>query len=408
MKIYDYHDDFQESVFRKSSLRALRRKRDDSAPRDSITKEFDLIRRMSTLFGISMKDQPENTNIFFYSLWDTFCFFLDLLLFVISISSLQYLKMTSQISFTFHVYLTLGPLLRVLLLSKRPSICLTARKVSALYRHLGMKSGTCLLHLRNQIIVFFSWFVVMSVILTFYFYHGFNENLNFKMVGFDVSNYSRIYALHVIRISLTYSTVSTTAVLGIALMFCCNFYKAAQLILSEYGKKLLDNSKTTYFSKILLINYISTYKTIVRTFKDIDESVSSSSLLLYASSICCFFNTLSILLSDPKSLSELLVLSQMMISLILSVIIFFALTSTGSKANDEFESLQLTTVESAEQVLVRYYDTQNVLSFRVLTDSIVNLRPTFTGWNLFTINKSLILTTAGAMITYGVLVFQVP
>lgn len=100
-------------------------------------------------------------------------------------------------------------------------------------------------------------------------------------------------------------------------------------------------------------------------------------------------------------------MAQFLFTFMMALIIFCSVTSTGSRANSGHGHLKVKLMESIENVVGNSTgDIEAMMSFRMLSDVIGRVSPDFTAGGMFTVGKSLILTTTGAMVTYGVLLFQ--
>lgn len=373
-----------------------------------IFEAFQLIVKTSALFGITFKKYNACRNVFTANFWDTINEIMALVTYIFSISSLHYMAVSPQVLLTFYVYLSLGFMMRTELLLKRQNVSFVVFRLSSMYKRLDFKSSSCPLNLKYQVAVLIICVVSLFPIMIFYFIKLFNEETYFKFMSFEIPGASKTYVVNTIRFSLTYSTTSATAVISLALILCCNFYVSADQIVKEYGKSFSKGSGSKYLSNITLISYISTYKTVIQVIREVNNCVSKTCLYLYAAAVCCFFNTLSMLFSDFQFSADMISCSQMSITFIMALVIFFALTYSGSRISSTYESLKFRIMESSEHVFSRYYDTQMLATFKMLAECINGSQPSFTGGGMFTISKGLILTTAGALITYGVVIFQVP
>ncbi|GFS35262.1 uncharacterized protein NPIL_570431 [Nephila pilipes] len=104
---------------------------------------------------------------------------------------------------------------------------------------------------------------------------------------------------------------------------------------------------------------------------------------------------------------DVVLLAQLVITFLMSIVIFFSLTCTGGRANLAHCFLKVKVFECIDTILNKTsFDVEILMTFKVLSQSISDVPTNFTAGDMFSINKSLILTTAGAMVTYGVLMFQ--
>ncbi|GIY55407.1 uncharacterized protein CDAR_531 [Caerostris darwini] len=104
---------------------------------------------------------------------------------------------------------------------------------------------------------------------------------------------------------------------------------------------------------------------------------------------------------------DVVLLGQCLLTFLMSVVIFFSLTTAGGSANLAHNFLKVKVLESIDNILDKVpYEIEIMSTYKILSESITNVPIDFTAGDMFSINKTLILTTAGAMVTYGVLMFQ--
>lgn len=407
METYDFHEKKNRNCYKRDSRSSAIKYPNVATKTIPIFKAFRLIKKACILHGITIKKPSARKTFFTYSVWDSTVALVDILSYIMSISSMHYMDLSKQILITLYVYITLGLLIRIILLFKREKISMVVSKICYLYFQLDINSGRCPLYIKYQMIADALWCLVIIAIIPYFYSKNFNETLDFKFLFVRISDKMKIFALNFIRISIIFSVVSTTTIISMDLILCCNFYIAMRNIIRKYTANLLQNNKGCRFSKTKFWFKFSTYKMCMHLFKEIETSICTTSFLLYTASVCCFFDTLSLYFTEYELFSDMLTLNLLVFTFALSLVIFFALTLTGSQVNSEYGSLKLALLEIAENVLNSHADVSIMTAFKVMSDCITNFNPSFTGGEMFTINKSLILTTTGAVLTYGVLLFQI-
>ncbi|GFV89965.1 uncharacterized protein TNCV_4643071 [Trichonephila clavipes] len=125
------------------------------------------------------------------------------------------------------------------------------------------------------------------------------------------------------------------------------------------------------------------------------------SRIFYRSSVSCFFNALSILLSSQRIFITLYVFVAVMIAAALGT--FFLLTHAGNRVHSKFQHLL---INCSGLVTQSYLSVRDLTTFTIMAQDIRTADLHFTGGDMFIIRKDMILTVAGVMITYGVLIFQ--
>lgn len=401
-------NDFHEKNYRNSYKRMVKPSAYSYSPANTIpvVEAFRTIIKALILHGITLKKRSNKENFCTYSMWDTIVAFVEIFAYIISITSLHYMNLSKHFLIPIYVYITLGLVIRIVLLFKREKISLIITKICSLYFQLDLDSRRSPMYIKYQIAAYLLWCLLLIAIIPYFYYKNFNETLDFKIIFIHVSDRMKIFVLNFIRIAIIISVLCTTTLISMDFILCCNLYIAMRNIIKKYGASL-KSKKNCCFSKMELLFKISTYKMCMHLFNEIETSMSTTSFLLYAASVCSFFDTLSFSFTDYAFISDIPTLNMLVLTFLLSVAIFVGITLTGSKANTEYESLKLALLESTENVLSSHQDLQTMTAFKLMSDSIINLHPSFTGGNMFAINMSLFLTTSGAILTYGVVLFQI-
>ncbi|GIY80808.1 uncharacterized protein CEXT_112371 [Caerostris extrusa] len=92
------------------------------------------------------------------------------------------------------------------------------------------------------------------------------------------------------------------------------------------------------------------------------------------------------------------------LSLVGGLVAILALTSGGNSVVSEMQLLKQALLQCSERIAGR---SSNVIrAFILLSDGIRDSNLTVTGWGMFTVNKALMLTIGGMVITYSFLLFQ--
>lgn len=361
---------------------------------------------LSSWLGVTFEKANEKQKSCFPSLWDSIIFICAVVSSIITIYGINLFHFSQQLIYTIYGYLIIGVLIRITMLLKRKQMYKIENNISYWSNKLNIKSQKqCKLN-KIYVSLIIIWMVTFSITLMIsLMFMKIRDDNYVNVLGFQVVAYKSTTVLYLIRISCVFSGATGTGIIFLILIICTNTYVFAGNILkafsvylkSEYTKKLLLKSE--------ILSCVSTYRNLIHLFKDMDNVLSSSCLLIYAAAVTCFFSTVSILFSDIIQ-EDLSMISQMITGLLMAIILFFSLTISATNVTYEYDNLKFLLMEGAEKLLT-LTDNEDILStYRMFFDTVMGIRIYFTGAEMFEINKSLILTTAGALITYGVMIFQ--
>lgn len=371
---------------------------------------FHLILKTVSLFGVTCTPYSPSNNFLLKSYWDTAFLILSTVTYSISLLDAHTFIPSRHIRFTFYAYFILGYIIRITLLLKRQIIPSAMAHLASLrhYPDAG-SSRKCFRSLRWQIVAFYGWIMTTTIVIISYVYKISSNNLELQAFGYGLSRKDIGSAVLIVPICLAFASINTSIIICISLMICCNLYLGAEDVLKIYGDCLvrLSNQRITRNS---LMSQLSFYKSIIFCFTETDSAISMCVLHLYATAVVCFFNTVSVVISfygDRFYYWDISVMGQFLYTFLMALVIFCSVTRTGSGANSSHGNLKVKLMESIENVLGNSTcHIETMMSFRMLSDVIGSVSPNFTAGGMFTVDKSLILTTIGAMVTYGVLLFQ--
>lgn len=374
----------------------------EDIPSKTLTTVFTL----SSWLGITFKKSNKKQESCFLSLWDSILFVCSVVSSIISIYGIHLFRFSQRLIYIVYAYLLLGVLIRLTMTLKRKQIFRVENNISYWCNKLNVDSQKqCKL---NKIYVSLIVIWIISISVTFMLSLMFikiTDDSYVTVLGFQVAAYKSAAVLYLIRISCVFSGATSTGIIFLILIICTNTYAFARKILKSFSDYLKSDYTRKLLSKSGILSYVSTYRNLINLFKDMDNVLSSSCLLIYAAAIICFFSTVSILFSDVIQ-GDLSMFIEMITALLMAIVLFFSLTFSATNVTYEYDKLKFILLDGAEKLLT-LTDNEKILStYRMFFDSVMSIRIYFTGAGMFEINKGLILTTAGALITYGVMVFQ--
>lgn len=370
---------------------------------------FQIIFKLSSWNGISFITPSDKCNIYWLNIWDSLNIILHVVAYVLSIIGTHLTNFPEKTVYLLYAFCTLGLLTRFSLTTKKIEIFIASRKISVLGNNLTANAKNHLKGIRIQTYVYIAWMFCLLVNVSYIIITvGTNDLKYLWIIGIQVEMQNYSFMINFIRICLIYSLTVTAALICLALMFCCNIYIIANNMVKSFGQCLMKCSSSNNFSKKSLLSYISMYENLMNAFKIMDDGISNTCLLLYAASVISLFGSISLLLSEYLEDGSIVSISQNASNIFTSILIFFCLTHTGSLVRSQYINLKMILIRKIKSVFTITDDTQILLTYKLLIDTVNSLSIYFTVADMFSISKDLTLTTMGAMLTYGMIIFQGP
>ncbi|GFS60600.1 uncharacterized protein NPIL_116771 [Nephila pilipes] len=176
------------------------------------------------------------------------------------------------------------------------------------------------------------------------------------------------------------------------------FSKTFQQHLDELRLRLLENFSKKEISRTLLV-----FKAAKKIHLNIETAVSFLSFLAYALTFGNIFQVVSSIVTGFATDTGILQMTYSYITFIWSVVWFLALTMCGT----EIRKIEVFLKNMAQDMITKNFDkkldAQSDLEYMNLFNAYSDLDLRFTGWGIFEVDKKLILTTTGILVTYGAL-----
>lgn len=176
-------------------------------------------------------------------------------------------------------------------------------------------------------------------------------------------------------------------------------------IIFNFRIKLKKRLEYQQMTQHVLLQSLLEFKKIVNLNQKINDALSLSVSFTYGATVNLFFTGLCSIRSFGFELTELILLDLSMFTF--SLFSFFSMTLTGDRVQTNHEELKHNLISTLYLILKRTEKRGNEIKwFSLLSSEIKSYNLNVTGGNMFIISNSLILSVAGALITYGVLIFQ--
>jgi hypothetical protein len=199
----------------------------------------------------------------------------------------------------------------------------------------------------------------------------------------------------------------------VILIFCSSIYTVVKRIVYAFHDQIKQHNRE---SQILLLTndmlsaYLNYYNRIIQSVSEIDKVLSPCVLLLYGLMVSGQFYTLTVLISKDTEVTSVTTGLHNFLVFLLTTVAFLVVTLTASKVTEISEDIKISLQKLSEKVTSKdEISSGNSINntYLILLAILNGTHLSFTGWKMFNINRSFILTTMGVMISYGVIIVQI-
>lgn len=189
---------------------------------------------------------------------------------------------------------------------------------------------------------------------------------------------------------------------GLIAVACSTTYFHLGDILQSYGRKLKERFQFEAFGSHSINENLLMFQEIIDLNDLINNAFSSSVLFFYGATISCFINGISIVIYF--NIKKITTYIMFMLAFIFALITFFGVTITGNRVRQKYIYLLECLIPCSRRVTVG--DVQDRITYSIMTQDIRSVNMCVTCGDMFVIGNELMLTVAGALITYGVIIFK--
>ncbi|GFU42629.1 uncharacterized protein NPIL_493461 [Nephila pilipes] len=328
------------------------------------------------------------------------------LTFVISMIFIHQVIPSITVALSLYATNTCGFILRFVLKSKSFEISKTLNQLTKLSNTLNPNGTIGNKYVRRYLTLFFisviALLVVMSISCFYEEWENYKRTIAFP---FYIPPEFQETCLAVVLVSIMFSVISGGVVCGSATLLCDSTYITTSNIIKTYRESLIKKLKTQNLSSFIY-NDIKVLKVIVSLVEAIDEALNVCALLNYCIFTCLIFITISVTLSEEYIFRTEMIICFIAINFIISVNMFYMVTMSGSGVYEEGEKLKKIGFECAGEVFVLNEKDKSFLALFLLLDNIKEVNLKMTGGGMFVIERTVFLTMTNAVVTYGVVLFQ--
>lgn len=343
---------------------------------------------------------------------------------------------------------TLAPVLFVLLirisfLKKRDEILSVAEEISKNYLIISEEMHENTSNTKKWIVLPYIFCIFFAIFITIVeACHNYADNqgmLYISVIATDLNKLSvdnKVFR-QLLGLCLTFSSCMAFMTYLLSLLFCCIFYKFLQKLFIVFGQKLSEHQKLlgdmkdgisftnrshesldinkSLFSNLgreicdLLVKKTNQFNNLKSLATKIDNITSVVAASLFALAIASLFEAqnFSILANGIFQSNKTFIVLETGI-LFLAFLVVICLSFCASNVTSAFEEVvQIIRSFSSNLCEITHPSKTNQLVLMLMFLNNSNTTEIhMTGWGMFNINKNLVLTIAGVLVTYGVMINQ--
>ncbi|GFR17865.1 uncharacterized protein TNCT_472251 [Trichonephila clavata] len=340
-------------------------------------------------------------------MWIIFINVIKVLAFLISMHSVSKIILSPLVQMALHACIFGGFAINMITVIKRKQINTSLHNVTKLSRIVNPNIPIGNTFIKWLLLMhYFALAIFVAFMTSFFFYQewdNFRESEAFPFVTLH-SNYD--LCATVVFFSIIFSFCISSNICGTMLLVCDSTYITLSNIIKAYGKNLKTRFRSGDFDRKSLTAETEMLNIITEQVEMADSALNMCAIMLYGMFVCMFYITVSIGFSKEESFKTKMVIGYIAWNFILAISLFRRLTMSGSSVNTESEHLKDVSVECFRSIISSCADEPTLLAFSLLFGSIQDTNLVVTGGRIFVIERSLYLTVAGTMVTYGVIIFQ--
>ncbi|GIY65572.1 uncharacterized protein CEXT_379681 [Caerostris extrusa] len=180
-------------------------------------------------------------------------------------------------------------------------------------------------------------------------------------------------------------------------IFICSIHLTFKKSVAKFGERI-EKDRLSKCTNIDI--YISLYNRMVDVLGEVEDLLSASTFFLYGGLITNQLCVLTQVIANGGILTHPASIMMESMLTVKNFVIFFSITLIGSSVTQETNKvareIKCLTVESS-------HDFEKL---SILLQNVCSTSASLTAWQMFSLKKNLILTTASVMVSYGMLLVQ--
>ncbi|KAG8189197.1 hypothetical protein JTE90_013731 [Oedothorax gibbosus] len=230
-----------------------------------------------------------------------------------------------------------------------------------------------------------------------------------KFFGMVLSTDMRKYYMYTHYFLFVFTSTFSLVTQMFVSLLSFNTFLGLSKDIKKYRESLAKLVANNYKDEVCIHDYLVGFRRIVDCISGVEAGFSYTNLFLIGANVSSFFIFFSIAVSAENGYHQTAVAALITSVLLLSLIQFLSMVGTAARVCKEDDALKKLVIRCSEKA---FSDFQGKVSlsklhcFALLADTIRGTPLELTGGDMFVIKDNFILSVAGVMLTYGVLIFQ--
>ncbi|GFY77321.1 uncharacterized protein TNIN_342971 [Trichonephila inaurata madagascariensis] len=364
---------------------------------------FNLLFKITAVLGIPIAPvRRKSNNLFINNALKIWCFcalIMKTFTRILSFSNIYKMLPGSASIFAFYFFNTFSYITTLTFIANSRKIYLAIKSVTDLSKSINPRTFVGSKSILYEVLLLIgSSLFSFCLLVIFFFYQEWNRYLKIINAPFaiDQLTYAWIVVFAIVFVH-TWSYATNFA----SVLLCYNSFLAAGNLLKTYSKTILvlqSNDPHPIISSLRLFQEISL------SVRNIDRAFSSNTFFLFGTLVGNFFASMSVMYSEYSSFHTLVTRFYGIFTLIGGITALLVLTISGNAVPAGLQQLREALLQCSGRMASG--SPHVIRSFTLLSDSIRDSNLAITGCGMFTINKALMLTVGGMVITYSFLLFE--
>lgn len=400
-----------KSVLDSTSVMNKSKKTKYTKQRNTIVNNYKLLLRLNFLWNLPHPPRFLDAACEESTFWTSLTIIFNACRTILSISIMQYshvLYINTSLAVTCNIFFLFSTAVSWSLLLKRREVLNAIKKILAVNSQVNHPK------FRSKWNIYL--IVMLNVAGCFVFWSSMSSSaadtqklMNATGASFLSYQVTEEYKL-VFHISLLFfaviSAVGNTITCSLAVQLISAMYFHLGDIILNFGHKLRNTLEYEEISQESLSKNLTVFQSIKTLNCIVNDAVSVAAMFIYGAMISIFFCGICTVRSykSEMNLPELILLISSIF--LFSLYCFCSLTLTGDRVKRKHDGLKAVIANCSNIVLMSNLNVKGIMWFSLMSTEIRSATLYVSGGNMFHINSGLMLTVAGTLLTYGIILFQ--
>lgn len=358
-------------------------------------------------FGVTFTKETVTRTYCPLNSLDSIRFFIYVLAYICCINGIYSLRIPLIMIYIMLSYTGLGILLNFALLLKKRKIFLINSKISDLGKYFKIDCMKSSRKKKTQTYGIISGFVIFIANISYFCLTAEFKHDSFWFQSYiKRDNYYMPLITYYVRICIIYCEIMSCGLITLSCALCCDTYFIIGTIIKSFNEKFkVEFSISDATFRKLILHYITVYKHLIVIIAYIDSALAECCLLIYSAAMINIFGSISFVFQQFR-IDDPLIVILVTFAFLFGLLIIILLTFSATKASCQHDNLKILLIDGTRKILNLPNNLEIMGTYKIFVEIVNNTSIYFTVAGMFKISKSLILTTASAMLTYGIIIFQ--